>query len=415
MARLLFLSQRIPYPPNKGEKIRHFQILRHLCRSFDVHLGTLIDDPADWAHVETVRAMCADSYFAPFVGKWRRLAGLRGLLSGEPLSVTFFRDAKLQRWVDKTLAQVRPDVVFVCSSNMAPYVLDHPLRGEARMVDLADVDSEKWRLYSRDAKGPMRWVYRREARLTLELERRIGRDADASTFVSEVEAALFRRLVPDAADRVHAVSNGVDFQFFDPAHPYAAPYDLSRPTFVFTGTMNYRPNIDAAVWFTREILPIIRRALPQAQFYIVGSAPSRSVLKLAEVEGVHVTGRVADVRPFVAHATACVAPLRIARGIQNKVLEAMAMARPTIVTPDALEGIEAEPEREVFLAADAAEFAAAAIRAARYPDEARRIGAAARHKVERRYSWMAQLAAYDWIIGRSDSPSFPDIKKRSML
>ena len=391
---LLFLTQRIPYPPIKGEKIRAYRMLCHLARRHEVHLGTLIDDPRDWQHVETVRALCKAAYFAPLDRRVATPACLAGLLTGEALSVRFFRNRGLRDWVTRTLDTVRPDVVFVCSGNMAPYVLDHRHRG-LRIVDLVDVDSEKWRAYGARTGGPMGWVYRREARLMLALERRIAGSSDATVFVSEAEAALFRSLMPGPADRSLGISNGVDFDYFDPAVTRGAPFDAGVANFVFTGTMDYKPNTDAAVWFARAILPVIRRSLPGAVFHVVGASPSAEVRRLARIGGVRVTGRVADVRPYMAHATACVAPLRIARGIQNKVLEAMAMGKPVIVTPEALEGIEAAPDAEVVLAYDADGIAAAAVALARAPDAAARIGRAARRRIEADYAWDGRLAALD--------------------
>ncbi len=395
---LLFLTQRLPYPPNKGEKIRALELLRHFSGSFDVHLGCLIDDPADWAHVDTVREMCRDMHVAALDRKRAKIACLRGLATGDPLSVAFFADRGLKEWVARTLDLVRPDAVFVCSSNMAPYVLDHSYRAPVAICDLVDVDSEKWRAYAAKAQFPLRWVYGREARLTFALERRIVRETDHSTFVSEAEAELFRTLVPDCADRILGISNGVDLAYYSPDAPGAAPFDPAAPTYSFVGTMDYPPNVDAVAWFATKILPLIRRRLPGAQFYIVGSHPTPQVAALARIDGVHVTGRVPDVRPYLRHARACVAPMRIARGIQNKVLQPMAMGVVTIVTPDALEGIEAQPGREVLVAADAESFATACIQAGT-SDLAPSIGAAAHRRMAESYSWAARLSAFDPLLG----------------
>ena len=406
MPDLLFLTQRIPYPPIKGEKIRPLQILKYLRQFFDVHLGCLVDDPRDAEHIEVLRPLCKTSHFAELDRKRAKVTCLRGLLTGEPLSVTFYHDNGLAAWVRRTLAEVKPRAVFICSSNMAPYVLDtnefKAMAGTGvSVVDLADVDSEKWRAYAQTGSFPMSWVHRREWRLTAALERRIARECDWSTFVSAEEAALFAAMVPEYAGKIRSVSSGVDHIYFDPACAQGAGsgplYDLSRPNYVFTGTMDYPPNIDAVVWFAEEILPILRRTQPSAQFHIVGSSPAPAVERLAALDGVFVTGRVADVRPYVAHATAGVAPMRIARGIQNKVLEAMAMARPVVVTPDALEGIDAVPGSEVILAADAAGFAAGCVRAAG-PDGAA-IGAAARRRVLEDYVWAERLHGFDPLLG----------------
>jgi sugar transferase (PEP-CTERM/EpsH1 system associated) len=399
---LLFLAQRIPYPPTKGEKIRSWPILRHLCARHRVHLGCLVDDPADWPHVDTVRALCADAHVARLDRRRARVACLRGLLTGEALSVTFYRDAGLDAWVARVLREVRPDVVFVSSSNMAPYVLDRP-GGRLRVVDLVDVDSEKWRAYAERGGPPMRWVHAREWRRVAALEGRIARECDDCTFVSEDEAALFARLFPVRTARVHAIANGVDHRFFDPAPGFASPFAAEAgAAYVFTGTMDYPPNIDAAVWFAREMLPGLRAARPDARFYVVGSNPAVEVQALARLAGVEVTGRVADVRPYLAHATACVAPMRVARGIQNKVLEAMAMARPVVVTQGALTGIDAVPGEELLLADTPAAFVQACLQAATPHGHA--LGAAARARVLRDYAWEERLKRFDSLLARAEAP-----------
>ncbi len=402
MSDLLFLTQRIPYPPIKGEKIRPLQIMRHLSNKYAVHLGCLIDDPADWEHVDTVRAMCADAYFAGLNRNLAMLSCQKGWLTGEPLSFTFFHDRRLAAWVDQMLTQVKPDVVFVCSSNMAQYVIAHPRRPKCRIIDFADADSEKWREYAEKGSGVMKFVHAREARLVLAQDRASARWADASTFVSEPEAAIFRRLAPESANEIHAVASGVDSVYFSPEHTFGPLFDPSIPAFVFTGTMDYPPNIDAACWFARDILPLIRAQIGIAQFYVVGTNPTQEVLKLAQLDGVHVTGRVPDVRPYVAHAVASVAPLRIARGIQNKVLEAMAMGKPVITTPQSLEGIDsAQAGRDVLVAASAAEIADLACKLAAKKIDGAPFGAAARICVLDHYSWAARLAKFNSLIDAS--------------
>jgi sugar transferase (PEP-CTERM/EpsH1 system associated) len=403
LASLLFLTQRIPYPPTKGEKIRALQILHHLRRSFDIHLGTIVDDPADLPHIPTVQALCAGSHFATIDRARAKRSCLTGLLTGEPLSVTFYRDRGLAAWVRHTLQSVQPEAIVVCSSNMAPYVLDLPNRARVRLVDLADVDSEKWRAYAEQGRGPMAWVHRREWHKTAALEARIARECDWSTFVSPQEAALFAGQHPAETGKIRSVSNGVDHAYFDPAIDLPPLFAQDRLNFVFTGTMDYPPNIDAVTWFAENILPIIRATAPTAQFHIVGASPAPKVQALTATPGVFVTGRVADVRPYVRHATACVAPMRIARGIQNKVLEAMAMARPTIVTADALEGIEATPGTEVLLANAAEAFAAACLQAAGPAGPA--LGQAARLRVLASYTWAERLRGFDRLLEPNPPPA----------
>ncbi len=397
MPDLLFLMQRLPYPLIKGEKIRNWHILNYLTKWYDVHFGCLLDDPADAQHVDTVRALCKDLYAPPLDRRLAKLTCTSGLLTGEALSVTFFRDRGLRRWVERVAAEVKPEMIFVNSSNMAPYILDLPRTGR-RVVELGDVDSEKFHSYSETAGSPLRQIYRREWRKVEKLERRVALECDNSVFVTETEAALFRSKVPEAADKIVGISNGVDHAYFDPALEFAPPFDPGPPAFVFTGTMDYIPNIDAVVWFANEVMPLIRRPLPAARFFIVGSNPAEEVKRLAKLDGVTVTGRVPDVRPYVFHATAAVGPMRIARGIQNKVLEAMAMGKPVIVTSAALEGIDAVPGREVILADDATTFADAAIRlgcANGVSAEAVALGLAARRLILQHYDWSACLSGFD--------------------
>lgn len=398
MPDLLFLMQRLPYPLIKGEKIRNWRILNYVSKWYDVHFGCLIDDPDDFQHIETVRALCKDMYTAPLDRKRAKLTCATGLLTGEPLSVTFFQDRGLRRWVEDVVTRVRPETIFVNSSNMAPYILGLPRTGK-RIVELGDIDSEKFRSYADTAGPPMRQVYRREWRKVQELERRVALECDHAVFVTETEAAMFRAQVPEAAEKIVGISCGVDHEYFDPALTFDPPWEPGPPTFVFTGTMDYIPNIDAVIWFADKVLPAIQAAHPGARFYIVGSHPSEDVKRLAKRDGIFVTGRVPDVRPYVAHATASVAPMRIARGIQNKVLEAMSMGKPVIVTAGALEGIDAEPGRDLVLADTAQEFATASIRLTgengATTAEGQAFGQAARRLILERYDWDACLAGFD--------------------
>jgi sugar transferase (PEP-CTERM/EpsH1 system associated) len=411
MPDLLFLMQRLPFPLIKGEKVRNWHILNYLTKWYDIHFGCLIDDPADVQHIGTVRALCADMFTAPLDKKRAKLTCATGFLTGEPLSVTFFRDRGLRRWVEDVVTRVKPEMIFVNSSNMAPYILDLPRTGK-RVVELGDVDSEKFLSYSDSTVPPMRQIYRREWRLVRRLERRVAMECDYSVLVTEPEAALFRSHVPEAANKIVGISCGVDHRYFDPTLDYPKPFaPADGPSFVFTGTMDYLPNIDAVIWFAKQVLPLIRRELPAARFFIVGSNPADEVKRLGEIDGITVTGRVPDVRPYVHHATAAVGPMRIARGIQNKVLEAMAMGKPVIVTSGALEGIDATPGREVILADEAEAFAQAAIRLAGADGlptaEGEALGLAARRLILERYDWDACLSGFDDLMR---PPSVPQCR-----
>lgn len=399
MDDLLFLTQRVPYPPNKGEKLRAWQILRHFATRFRVHLGALVDDPADLAYRGVLDDLCASVCLVPLDRRRAKLWCLRGLLTGEALSVAYFRHPALAHWVDGVLA-AHPAAVFVFSSNVAPYVMDAPRPpGQRRVLDLVDVDSEKWRAYAAEAGLAGRLIYGREARRIAALEREACGKFDAATLVSAPEAALLARHVPEHADRILAIANGVDHVYYDPAIPLADPYPAGGTDFVFTGTMDYPPNVDAVIWFAEAVLPGLRARLPGARFWIVGHNPTEAVRRLGASEGITVTGRVEDVRPYLRHATAAVAPLRIARGIQNKVLEGMAMGRVVIASPEALEGIAAREGSEVLAASGAGPFIAACAAMAAEPGRAAAIGAAARARVLADHGWAARLGAFDRLVG----------------
>lgn len=399
--RLLFLAHRIPWPPDKGEKIRARHILDYLSRHFEVDLGCLVDDRDDLRHIPVLRERLAHVE-APFIaggGPGAALRTLRYLRPGAPLSRGWFHHPALAAWVRGGLASGRYDAVFVFSSAMAPYVLDQPRNptGQRRVLDLVDVDSAKFAAYAKTAKGPMRLVYAREARTLLALERRAAAAFDQALLVSEPEARHFLNIAPECADRVSWIENGVDCARFDPDRSWPTPFEAPGPHLVFTGAMNYRPNIEAVEWFARDILPMLRERAAPPSFHIVGMRPAPAVMELAGLPGVHVTGTVPEVQPWLAHADAVVAPLRIARGIQNKVLEAMAMARPVVATPAAFEGIHAMPGRDLLLASNAAEFATrvASILDGEHPQ----LGGSGRIAVLAGHAWDATLGRLGNLLG----------------
>jgi sugar transferase (PEP-CTERM/EpsH1 system associated) len=324
---LLFLSHRIPYPPNKGDKVRSFNMLRHLSRHYRVHLGAFVDQPEDWARADELRQWCASLQLLPLHPRWHKLAALRGLLTGEALSLPYYRSVALRRWVQDTVTRTGLTRCVVFSSPMAQYVTGLP--GVRRVADYCDVDSAKWTDYAAQKSGPMAWLYRREGARLLAFETAAAARCEAVTLVAEHERALFASLAPTVADRVSVVDNGVDGSYFAPDAARPDPFDGGIAV-VFTGAMDYWPNVDAVGWFSREVWPDILARHPQALFWIVGMNPTAQVQALASLPGVRVTGSVPDVRPYIQHARVVVAPLRIARGIQNKVLEAMALDRPVV-------------------------------------------------------------------------------------
>lgn len=403
MSELLFLAHRIPYPPNKGDKIRSWNILKFLTQHYRVHLGCFIDDPEDEKHRSTLEAICESCQFTRLNPSLAKLRSLGGLLSGSPLTLPYFWDRQLAKWTDALMRDRKIEHVFVFSSSMAQYAMGDEAANARRVVDYVDVDSDKWRQYAAAKSWPAGWIYGRESRRLLSFEREVAAASDASLFVSEAEADLFKGLAPESAAKIGALNNGVDFEFFDPDQPYDRPFEGTDPTLVFTGAMDYWANVDAVVWFANEVFPGIRAKCPTAQFWIVGSRPSAQVTDLTALPGVYVTGSVPDIRPYIAHADIVVAPLRLARGIQNKVLEAMAMARPIIASPEALEGIHAEIGREILCADGAAAFVEQTVNLLGQTG-ADDMGECARERVVSTYGWSSNLAGLKTLLenGRVD-------------
>ncbi len=381
MKRLLYLAHRVPYPPDKGERVRAYHEIRALAERFEVTVGCLAHRPADRASAEALATDCA----ALQVGTVRKPAALLGgalsLLRGRSITEGYFRD---RRWLGELQAAAGPDgfdLVFAYCSSMLPAAMAIPAR--ARAIDLVDVDSAKWRQYAREGAAPMRWLHSAEARRVEALERRAVREFDLVTLVSPDEA----RALPAGGPNVHPVANGVDTEYFRPSP--AGPVEPA--SVVFTGTMDYRPNVQAVCWFVENVWPGVRKAHGEARFLIVGRDPAPAVRRLASTPGVEVTGTVADVRPYLHDASLAVAPLRIARGVQNKVLEAMSCGLAVVGTPEALEGIGARAGEEVLEAGDARRWVR--LVGELLDDDAlrRRIGDSARQYVVARARWASRM------------------------
>lgn len=395
MKDILFLAHRIPFPPDRGDKIRSWRLIKQLARQSRVHLACFADDAADAAHLAALRdALGGDLGEAHVEVRTRSkaVAGARALIEGRPVSLALFDSAPLRAFVARMLERPSVGTVFAYSGQMAQFV-PQVLR-QRFVMDFGDVDSAKFAQYADEGAGPMRWINRREGEMLFAFERATAARADASLFVSEAEAALFRERTGLAG--IAALSNGIDVDHFDPDGDFprlAAAERGEGPLILFTGQMDYAPNADAVAWFAREVLP----SLPRARFAIAGRNPLPSVRALAG-ERVIVTGAVPDMRAWLAAADIVAAPLRLARGIQNKVLEAMAMARPVIASPAAFEGIEAEPGRDLVVADGAAATTDAIGALLDAPGRAAAIGGAARRRMVEAYRWDARFAPLAGIV-----------------
>lgn len=393
---ILFLAHRVPFPPDRGDKIRSFHMLKRLAGLGRVHLGCFADDEADAANFAGLREALGDRLgesHAELRRTDRARAAFEALLSGSPMSLTLFEGAGLRDFISRLLGSRSIAAIFAFSGQMAQFV---PAAGPRFVMDFVDVDSAKFAALAK-GRGLLAPIYRREARLLAAFERATAVRADASLFVTEAEAALFRRRVDLPNADIRAIHNGVDVDHFDPDVDFPPIPERTRgegPIILFTGQMDYRPNVDAVTGFAADMLPVIRRRHPKARFVIAGRNPVPEVRRLAS-NAVTVTGAVPDMRSWLATADLVVAPLAVARGVQNKVLEAMAMGRAVVASPAAFEGIEAEPGRDLVVTDRAAEAVSQLLDD---PERRQALGRAARLQMEKRYRWEACLAPLAKIV-----------------
>jgi sugar transferase (PEP-CTERM/EpsH1 system associated) len=340
MKTLLYLVHRLPYPPNKGDKIPSFKMLEYLSEYFNIYLGTFVDIQEDWQYVTKIEQYCEDVCVVGISPLASKIKSLKGFLTGEPLSLPYYNNGNMRTWVNHVLSDIKPEAVLMYSGVTAQFVTGR-LGGDVNsLLDLVDVDSDKWRQYAQMRSWPMSWVYRRESRKLLAYEKAMAAEFDATMLVSENEANLFKKLAPESAGKIFWRTQGVDAGYFNPEIDFQNPYRPGDKVIVFTGVMDYWTNVDAVCWFAEDMFPEIQALIPKVKFYIVGRNPVKKVIRLQSNKAVVVTGTVEDVRPFLKHAALAVAPLRIARGIQNKILEAFAMAKPVVATSNAFSGID---------------------------------------------------------------------------
>jgi sugar transferase (PEP-CTERM/EpsH1 system associated) len=387
--RILFLSQRVPYPPNRGDKITTWRLVERMRRDHEVRIVAFAHDEADVAAARELWDMGLPTIAIPHNERWKRLLALPRLATSTPLTLAVYGSARLQAAVDDLASQ--SDLAYAYSSCMGAFLERHG--GLKRVMHFAELDSDKWSQYAARSSAPMRQVYARERRTLLEFERRVAHAFDENVLCTPLEQAVFARDIPGASSMV--LRNGVDLAAFRPAPERAEPGHL-----VFTGVMDYLPNADGCAWFVREILPRVRARHAGVRFTIVGSRPTQAVRDLARASGVSVTGAVERTQDWLARAVVSVAPLRIARGIQNKVLEALAMGLPVVGTTQATQGVEGAPGRD-FLVADGAEaFATRVCELLDDPARARELGQRGREFVEAQYDWERTLAPLDTLLER---------------
>ncbi len=404
--RILFICHRIPYPPNKGDKIRSFNFIRHFASNHEVHLAFMVDNKDDLKNIEPLEKISKSIFFETFSPRVKKVTSVvKALLfKSQPISIPYFYSNKLQHKIDCFLDNNAIDSIFCFSSPTAEYLYNSKhyhslLESIPWVMDLIDVDSHKWRQYADTHSQPLRWLYKREANYLLKYEQRIVREFQKTILVSQAEKNLLDRYV--SSSNTKAIGNGVDLQYFAPGQ--GGKIHNKVPTLVFTGAMDYWPNVDGVEWFANAIFPLIKKEKPDVQFQIVGSNPSPQVQELSKMDGVFVVGYVADVRDYFAAADICVIPLRIARGIQNKVLEAMAMGKAVVCTAEALEGISAEPGKDLIVAEDPEDFSKSILMLLNNDTYREELGEKARNCMEKNYSWAQALEHVDDLLLASGS------------
>ena len=390
-APLLYLTHRLPYPPDKGDRIRTFHTLKYLSSRRRVHLAALADEPVPPGAEDELRCMCERLAVIPIGGKLRWVRALLSLATGKAITTGAFHSPALARLLEKWCREVRFGSVLASSSGLVPYLRRGALGRVPAVVDLIDVDSQKWFDYAAASKIPGRWVYRLEGRRLRNLETQLPAWARGVVLTTPAEVAIFEAFA--GAGTARAVANGVDLDYFRPVPP------VREPSCVFVGALDYRPNVDGVVWFCRAIWSKILHRRPEAKLYIVGRQPVPAVRQLAELTGVEVVGTVPDVRPWVERAAVAVVPLRIARGVQNKVLEALAMARPVVASPTCLGGMLTVPGRHLLAATEPDEWATSLLSLFDDPAWCERLGAAGRAFVEEHHDWSRCLEPLAELLG----------------
>ncbi len=389
--RLLFLTHRVPFPPDKGDRIRSWQLLKRLASRYDVWLGCLADEPWTSETEAVLRELCVDVKIAPlrFERWWH---GVVSLFQQDPLTLGLFTSTDLQRWIQRKTAEIAFDGVVSFCSNMAAYTRLSCMRGIPQLVDLVDVDSEKWREYADRTAWPRRLIYQRESRLLQRVEQELGTSAAAVTLTTNAELDLYRRIAPNA--RGIALGNGVATDYFQ--RPASQP--LPGNELVFVGAMDYRPNMEGMTWFCENVWPQVREQVPSAVLRIVGRRPGSAVRGLSRLPGVQIHADVPDVRPYLFSAKVAIVPLHVARGVQNKVLEALACETPVVASPAALRGLNLVPGEEALSAESPAEWISAITHLLQNDVACRRLAKAGRLHVERHCQWDQQLAPLDRIL-----------------
>jgi len=389
--KILYLSHKIPYPPNRGGKIRPFYTIAHLSTQHSIVVACLVESKNEFEYLEPLQKICAgvQAILLPTVTSILRTPWY--LFTRKPFTLPYFYSPKLKKVIDDLLEKESFDLIIVHSSSMAQYVIQYS--GIPKIMDFVDVDSDKWRQYSLSTKFPFSLIYHLEWLRLKKYEIAIAKSFTHCIFTSKFEEEIFKTYINNTQIPISIIPNGVDFEYFKPTTQSYTPNTL-----IFTGKMDYLPNVDGVLYFYQNILPMIREKIPEVKFYIVGLNPTKAVQKLAQDKNVIVTGYVKDIRPYLQKASVCVVPLRIARGIQNKILEAMAMGLPVVTTSKAFEGVNATVNQDLFVEDNPNEFANRTIELLKSAELRNKVSLQARKKVIETHNWSVNIQRFNEII-----------------
>lgn len=395
--KIIFISSRIPFPANKGEKIRVYNQLKYLSeKGMDISILSLFDkkyDNESCINLEKTLPIRANS----FPLRFRFFGYFLGILMNKPLSIEHFYSTNLQNELYKRLEKNKYDAIICSSSAMFEYIKKLSNRSSLILVDFMDLDSDKWLQYANKSRGLKKLIYQREAKLLSKYEKRVQQEADYCIFTSQTEVDLFSKQVEEPSNII-AIGNGLDFDYFKPT---VKTFNNESPIFIFTGVMDYLPNEDAVTWFCKEVWSEILKQKPNARFIIAGMNPTQQVKSLQELPGVEITGFVNDIRDYYQQADIFIAPLRMARGVQNKVLEAFASNIPVISTPNAIQGINCEPEQHLLQAKNKDDFIYQINRLLDDDSLRSKLSENALKLIHTKYSWQEQLQNLDKLIKRN--------------
>ncbi len=398
-AKVLLLTHRLPYPPDRGDRIRAYHLLKALSQKFDMALACVSEEPVWLQHHHLLRAMAKRVALQPMIKPWSALRAGGAFLRGQPITPAWHYRLGLAEQIVQWHEQDPFDLVLTFCTGMIDYArLLTRQRNTAgqrikHILDVVDVDSLKWSAYARQSWPPMSWVYGSEAKRLRRIEAGELDPIDAVTVISKAEARAYEQSVGHH-EGLTVVRNGVDLEYFAPLQ------DPNNHTMVFVGVLNYRPNAEAVTWFAKQVMPPLREKVPDAHLYIVGRHPTPAVSALSQIPGVEVVGSVPDVRSYLMQSSVSIAPLLLARGTQNKVLEAMACQRAVVCSPAAAAGIDATADEHFLVADSPADWVVQLMRLFGDQPLRQKIAAAARTHVQAHYSWANAMAPMVQLVDR---------------